>query len=312
MSLPEDRLAPLRVGDLLVLLAALRCGSVTAAARELAVTPSQVSKAIVRVEKIFGTRLVARSGRGVVATERGDELRPWLEEVVARFRATTSGTKTTRDLSVAAPSYLAQTFATAIANALPGARLRVLEMHPSAIRAGAADARFDVALVLGRGGFPGTWTTDVVGSIRSGLLGSPATAKALGRPPIDPQRVRGVPFIAPTVAGAGATLLADDGCPLPILERNLGHRVETFAMGLELAVETGQLVFGPLLPARKYLERRDLVELPVRGWSREDPMLLACHGDRVGASQRRAMVAGLEAICAGGEEAQPPAAVSNG
>jgi DNA-binding transcriptional LysR family regulator len=50
MTVAQESLADLRVGDLMTFLAVRRSGSITAAARELKVTPSQVSKAISRLE----------------------------------------------------------------------------------------------------------------------------------------------------------------------------------------------------------------------------------------------------------------------
>ena len=52
MTDPTRDVADLRVADLLTFLAVVRSSSLTAAARERRVTPSQVSKAITRVETL--------------------------------------------------------------------------------------------------------------------------------------------------------------------------------------------------------------------------------------------------------------------
>ena len=65
----------LRLADLLTLLAVQRTGSISGAAREMRVTPSQVSKAMARLERHFGVRLLSRGARGV-ATDPGRAAHP--------------------------------------------------------------------------------------------------------------------------------------------------------------------------------------------------------------------------------------------
>ena len=63
----SDALADLRFGDVLTFLTVHRCGAITGAARALKVTPSQVSKAVHRLERQLGAHalvaLVARRRR---------------------------------------------------------------------------------------------------------------------------------------------------------------------------------------------------------------------------------------------------------
>src|SRR4051812_18564082 len=96
----------LRLADVRTLLAAHRVGSVTAAARELEVTPSQVSKAIVRLERHLGSVLVARSAKGVTLTSEGRRALPELEEIASRLgRLRRKGEALGVDLTFAAASY---------------------------------------------------------------------------------------------------------------------------------------------------------------------------------------------------------------
>ena len=64
-----EHLDELRIADVATFLAVARSGSVTMAARQLDVTPSQVSKAVARLEGYLKVRLIERSGRGIILTD---------------------------------------------------------------------------------------------------------------------------------------------------------------------------------------------------------------------------------------------------
>ena len=72
----------LRIPDILTFLAVCRHGSVTGAARDLRVTPSQVSKAVARLEKHLKRPLLSRKARGVSASGEGQKIVPRLEEII--------------------------------------------------------------------------------------------------------------------------------------------------------------------------------------------------------------------------------------
>src|SRR6266852_4405230 len=55
----------LHLADVNTFLVVQRLGSVTASARQLGVTPAQVSKAVARLEAQLGSKLFTRSARGV-------------------------------------------------------------------------------------------------------------------------------------------------------------------------------------------------------------------------------------------------------
>jgi hypothetical protein len=50
---------------------------------------------------------------------------------------------------------------------------------------------------------------------------------------------------------------------------------------LEIAARTGQLVYGPVLAARRHVERGDVVEVQVKGWDLRDPLHFVCDSGRV-------------------------------
>ncbi|MCP3102599.1 LysR family transcriptional regulator [Myxococcus sp. K15C18031901] len=75
----------------LVLHAVLETGSVTDAAAQLHVTQSAVSNALARLRDVLGDPLLVRSGRGLVATPRCEELRPLVAGAVAQLQRAVDG-----------------------------------------------------------------------------------------------------------------------------------------------------------------------------------------------------------------------------
>ncbi len=84
-TVQRSPLADLRLGDALTLLAVERHGSMTKAARELGVSPSQVSKTVARVQEWTRCVLFARSGTELVASSQGRVVLHHLRPLVAAF-----------------------------------------------------------------------------------------------------------------------------------------------------------------------------------------------------------------------------------
>jgi DNA-binding transcriptional LysR family regulator len=283
----------LRLADLLTFLAIQRTGSVTSAAREREVTPSQVSKAIARLEFHCGERLCRRSSRGVKLTDAGHRVIKHATAIAAQLRAmrpAPAGEPTPLDLTVAGPSYVLAYLLPVIATCQPGLRVRGLELPPSQLRAYISDSVFDVALVAGQlERRPQTWTSDDLGTLRFSLFGPPEVAKLLAPFPTQVKRVRELPFVGPLSTPDRFVPIGDD-CPLGVDGRNIRHEVQTIGSALELASRAGMLVFGPVVAARKFVALKSLVEIPVEGWEVMDPFFLMCNGDRVLSRVRTAMI----------------------
>src|SRR5258706_7173320 len=141
-------LADLRIHDFATFLIVRRTGSVSAAAREAKVTPSQVSKTITRLEAQLGVSLFGRSTRGLVLSPAGHELAPTIEQLVDRARLLGRPLETRMPpLTFAAPQYLLAHILPRIAASQPRRRLRFLELAPALLRAYASQDVFDVALL---------------------------------------------------------------------------------------------------------------------------------------------------------------------
>ena len=288
-----EALLDVRVADLLTFLAVQRTGSITAAARELRVTPSQVSKAITRLERHSGVRLLARSTRGITLTEAGRVMVGRVLTAVSALRALRKPTsaETTIELSVAGPSYLVTHLLPTIAMSHPRLHLRGLELAPAHLRAYVTENVFDIALAVGGlEGRPPAWTTDEVGTIRVALLAPPGIAAKLAPFPTTTDRVRTLPFVVPTVAASDRFVPLDDSCPLRRDERIVGHETQTIGAALEFAAQADHLVFGPVLAARRFLETNTLVEVPVVGWDVSESLSVVCNGNTVLAAVRKSLL----------------------
>ena len=140
-----------------VLHAVLEERSATRAAKRLNVTQSAVSNALARLRSALGDPLVVRSGRGLAATPRAEELAPIVAQAVAhlekaldRGQAFVPG-ESTRTFTVAAAdnhqTSEAPRIAAAFATALPRAELRIVSSDFLAASDGLASGEIDVAFV---------------------------------------------------------------------------------------------------------------------------------------------------------------------
>jgi DNA-binding transcriptional LysR family regulator len=289
----------LRIADLLTLLAVHRTGTISGAARELRVTPSQVSKAVSRLERHYGVRLLSRGARGVVPTPAACRMLPRIANAVDELRAT-NGCREDRgpeiELAVAGPSYLIALVLPAIVNLIPHARVRGLEFVPASLRASIAENVFDVALAPGGiQNRPSSWTSHAIGDLRQSLIGRPSFVARMGPLPLTVERVRALPFIAPTAAGGDRFVAVSDDCPLPREERIIAHEAQMIGAALEFASRTDHVVFAPVLAARRFFEGGSLVEIPVVGWDIREPLHVLCN-DRVLSRSHAAVVRAAQSV----------------
>jgi DNA-binding transcriptional LysR family regulator len=286
-------LESLRIPDVLTFLAVHRHGSITGAARELRVTPSQVSKALVRLEAFLKRKLVLRQGRGIALSAAGKAVAPRLGDLVERARLLHEP-QTAREtrITIAAPSYLCVALIPTVVRAIPEAHVRGLEVGPAFMRAYANEGIFEVALTVGPEQMPASWVVTRVGEMRRALFAAPPLARRLGpRPSL--ASLREIPFVCPVYNSSGQFLPGDDSCPLPRTERTVGHEASTLGVALEIAAASEQLVFGPVVAARALVDAGKLVEIRVPGWHLTDSLYLHANADAVLASVQKALVNAL-------------------
>jgi DNA-binding transcriptional LysR family regulator len=283
----------LRIADVLTFLAVQRHGSITAAARDLRVTPSQVSKAVVRLEAYLKKKLLVRQGRGIVLSADGRAVVPLMDELVDKARLLQEPERSREAiLTVAAPSYLCSAFLPVIVRAVTDARVRGLEVGPAFMRAYANEGIFEVALSVGEEQMPASWVVTRVGQVRKTLFAAPTLARRLGaRPSL--ASLRSVPFVCPIYNSGGQFMPGDDGCPLARSERIVGHEAATLGVALEIAAASEQLVFGPVVAARQLVDAGKLVEVKVPGWHLTDSLYLHANADIVLARVQKTLVSAL-------------------
>jgi DNA-binding transcriptional LysR family regulator len=287
-----QRLFELRLSDLVTFLVVFQSQSVTSAARELKVTPSQVSKALARLEQHYRVKLLTRGPKGMALSEKGRDVLPLIEQAVKALAATINASQAmdvTHELTLAAPSYLVGPTMSALAESQ--LRLRGLELPPGQIRATLTEGLFDVAVLpSGIRGLPPSWVSDEVGDLRKVLVGSGAVADKFRSLPLTSDDVRELPFVGPLSSMGGRFVPVSDDCPIPESERRIVHRVQTFGTALEVATRTDCVTFGPWIAARRMLRVGELVELPVTGWNEREPVVLLCNGNVVRERTRRQLV----------------------
>lgn len=295
--LRNDGLEELRLQDLLTFLNVHRLGSVTAAARELGVTPSQVSKAIARIEAGVRLRLFTRGPRGISLSSAGRQVLPKLEQIAVLLRALgRAGRAPEGELTIAAPSSLLPPILPRIIRALPGMRVRGIELPPALLRGYAGEELFDVALLPGGvTGLPSKWASTRVGELRKSLFASPSVARALGPEPTIAQ-LRAAPFVGPIVYDGGKFVSSTDDCPLALEERAVSSEVGTMGLALQIASTCGHLVFGPVIAAHREIAEGSLVEIPIREWTVRETLFLACDAERVLARVQTAIVAAVRSL----------------
>jgi DNA-binding transcriptional LysR family regulator len=280
----------LRFDDVVTFLTVHHTRSISAAARQLQVTPSQVSKAVARLEEFVGAQLLARGSRGVAVSMAGLRAIPMLEEIARGVRDLKSQKPDATPIArVAAPSSLLSCVAGVLAKHARGLHFSCLELDPVRTRALAFDDVFDVALLGDDRSLGELYTHERIGEAESCLFARPSLAQRLGPVPVPIDALHDVPFVMPLLLTDTRLAGGRDLCPLPFEQRTHGHAAATFPAALELATSSDHVVFGPRVAARGPLARRELVEIPVQGWSIHWTIYLACHTTRVQAKTARAL-----------------------
>jgi hypothetical protein len=227
----------------------------------------------------------------VKLTPAAVKVMPLLVSAADALRRARRGTDVTRDITVAAPSYLLSAFVPALVAGIDGMRFRSVQLSPPTLLAAMGLRQFDVALSTGDAKLlPPSWRAEQIGELGAGLFASPQLARSIGK--VTLEGLRKVPFVIPVSFNNGQWEPVNDACPIPASERIAGHEAPAIGLGLAIASRTNQLVFGPRIAARDLVKQRQLVELRVPGWSVHAPLFLAVDIDRV-TSRELALIKGV-------------------
>ncbi len=264
-----DLVGSLRLADLRLVAAALRSGSLDAAAQGEGVAIGRVLGALDAVEAALGAAIVERdasSASRLVLTPRGELLGGHLEAIAERARALRVAATASSRVVLAAPSFVLDLVMPALA---ASGRLSTRGIAASAAdvpllaRSGAVDVLVTVGDVAE---LDGPWASMPVGELRYGLFGSPAIAHELGPRP-SPDDVVARPFVgcalgpSPALAEKG-----EDTCPLPRRRRAIAHEAQTMALACRIAAEADALAYGPASAAAPLVASGALVEIDVATW----------------------------------------------
>jgi DNA-binding transcriptional LysR family regulator len=296
----SDGIDDLRIADVATFLAAYRAASITIAARQLSVTPSQVSKAIARLEGFLKVRLFARNGRGIAPTDQAKAMRMDMEELVRLAQELPGTRRGASRLALAAPSYLAMGFFGHLAARLSEVRLQAIEAGPATVRAYAEEGVIDMALTLSKDKFPSGWASTRIGDMHTALYGCPDLAKTLGDdPPLE--TLKATPFVIPIYHSGGVFIAGEDNCPIPRSERVHGHDAATIAVAVEIAAACNQLVYGPEVAVRRLVLDGRLVEIKADGFRKRVELYLHVNAEQVLARIQRDTMKILTDVLADGD-----------
>ena len=145
----------------------------------------------------------------------------------------------------------------------------------------------------------------MVGELRRALFAPASLAEKLGKGPVKPEALAGIPFISPVYSYHGQVVPGEES--VPARQQRAANRppTQTVAVAMELAEVTGQAVFAPEIAARPFVAQRRLVEIPVVGWDVRHALFLVCDSERVMASVLRDMVAALRSFLSAPSETRP-------
>ncbi|OON64203.1 LysR family transcriptional regulator [Massilia sp. KIM] len=183
----------MNLADLRVFVCVARHDSLHAAAQELHLTPSAVSKSLRRLEEDVGLPLFDRSARQLVLNDSGKQLLPQartLLELAEKARIDLQGERAGLDCRIGGPAVLLWRHADAMAQALlpyPSARLHLKAVFEGDALAALARGELDAALVtdeaLDGALHPGQWEVTDLGELALAVIAGRAhpLAAAVGK-----------------------------------------------------------------------------------------------------------------------------------
>lgn len=261
-------LADMRLADAITVLAVERLGSMSKAARELGVTPSQVSKTISRLQSWTGGSLFAREGTELKPTPLGKRFLERMRPLVEALRDL-AGDVEMQDAVRVQACELAFLLTVSALTEVTGGRFVV---SPAT-----SEPASDADLMLRLGEAPSSWSRSVtLSSVAWGLFAAPATAARLGVIAAETElSVTLVPVSDPEADAAyGDVLRALIPCPY-----RFGTRVPVHS-ALEVVAASDQIVAFPIGLALRYLASGRLVEITPGGNRPETPLVACATGDQ--------------------------------
>ena len=244
----------------------------TRSIRELArrdqVPPSQISKAIKRLEIKTDSKLIERSLHGVTLTAEGRKAAKIFRQILdhaEQLSAEATDAQPAKIFGVGSTSFLINHLLVRSSVGLKGGnwRLRFLEMNPDQLTVAGLRHAFDMAFHFGKVDWPSSWHQDKVGEIHWSLCCrtkhplTKAAAPAL-------KDVLKYPFVMPAYWSQEGLALGNDNCPVPMEKRLKGHETATAEAALHLVRVTDQLAYLPDILISTYEKLGEVKKLKLR------------------------------------------------
>ena len=277
----------LSVADLEIFVAVVEEGSLAAVARSLDVTPSMISKVIKKIENLCGFKILQRSAMGVQLHAEAHFLLEYAKDVSAAATSLSfkkaSPSVENKLISIATPSYL-QSHLVAVVRAdleraFPEIRFQLIEAGAEQIIKLSVAQNFDIALSSGKLNLTKTYHSEMIGWLNWGLYAR--NQHPISRN-IDVTDLKSARFIVPFGLEKKGWKLGDDKGYPPIHTRLAHDMVQTAAVGIQLALETDQLIYVPEIIARPQVKAGTMKMIHVKGrTTHKEELYIHAHQDRV-------------------------------
>lgn len=280
-------LRSLNLYEIELLVGLARTRSIRELARRQQLPPSQISKAVKRLENKTDTKLIERSVHGVQLTHEGLRLLPIFKDILTRaadLRETVATAASQSVLGVGSTSFLINhLLIESLSKTTFGkqVRFRFLEIGPDQFTTAGLRNAFEIAFHFGRVDWPGTWHQEKIGEVGWSLCcaSSHPLAKAKSVTARDVLKQR---FVLPAYWTQEGFSLGTDGCPIPVEKRLKGHETSTAEAAIALVRMSDQVAFLPDILIRTYSLLGEVKRLEVRGWGPgARPLYLAVRADLV-------------------------------
>lgn len=239
----------LRFKDLEVLLSLSQTLSIRELSRKTQLTPGQISKIIVKIEKSLNVKLFNRSTTGLSLSSEGKALLPKLKKIHNMFLdlQNEEHSKTKKKITIASSSFFISHLIPSVIAKFDDYQFNIIELPPEDYVQVGLRSAFSVCLHTGKLDWPSTWHSEFAGNITSKLFSSnknPIQQKAK----ITKKDLESSSFVGPVYWTREGLKNGGDHFPKNI-KRNILHRTSSALSCAHLIEKNNCIGFIPSLLA---------------------------------------------------------------
>ncbi len=264
----------IKIKDIQIYLELIKTRSIRELSRRLNTTPGQISKTIKSLEYKLGVTLLNRSVSGVAATAEARALFPYFEtirDVQLQLQGELKKNSSEQLLSFASTSFttthLLPKILEEFEHITQRTRFRMIDIPPSQFTSVGLRNGFQLCIHSGVLDWPRTWTSVKIGKMRWSLYCS-ANHEISSKP--KESTILKYPFVYPVYWSTEGVRFGNDGCPVSIKKRILGHETSTATGAVEVVRQSDHLGFLPDLVAREWEKFGEIRKLHVPKWKTVD------------------------------------------